>query len=158
MRSVPTALAMLALLLSSAVAIADPVAPQAGSSCSSSYAEVMTMPQGATMPLVCQGGRWQPVTTPQPPSAQWLSFGPQMTLSGEGRRNPNVASGAWTAVPQDSTTQCRAEQSTVVSPGVVSSPEVSEAQPGQPLELTILPRLFDIQLSGFCLWSRQPTG
>ena len=158
MRSVATALAMLALLLSSAVATADPFAPQGDSSCPPSYTDVMTMPQGATMPLVCHGGRWQPVTTPQPPSARWLSYGPQMTLSGQGRRNPNVASGVWTATPQDSTTQCRAEQSTVVSPGVVSSPEVSEAQPGQPLEFTILPRLFDIQLSGFCLWSRQATG
>lgn len=158
MKSVVTSLAMLTLLLSSAVASADPVAPQADSSCPSNYADVMTMPKGATMPLVCQGGRWQPVTTPQPPGDRWLSYGPETTLSGEGRRNPNVASGAWTATPQDSMTQCRAEQSTVVSPGVVSSPEVSEAQPGQPLEFTILPRLFDIQLSGFCLWSRGATG
>ena len=56
-----------------------------------------------------------------------------MTLHGEGRRNPNVGSGDWTATPQDSTSRCRAEQSTVVSPGVVSPPQTAEGPAGQPL-------------------------
>jgi hypothetical protein len=148
------ALATLALLFSSAVAAADPVAPQSDSPCSSNYADAMTLPSGAKMPLVCQGGRWQTVTTPQPPNDRWLSYGPEMTLYGEGRRNPNVRSGDWTATPLDSTSQCRAEQSVVVSPGVVSAPQTAEGQAGQPLEFTVPPRLFDIQLSGYCLWSR----
>ena len=77
------------------------------------------------MPLVCQRTerRWQTVATPAPPSDRWLSVGPAMTLHGEGRRNPDVRSGDWTATPQDSTSRCRAEQSTVVSPGVVSPPK-----------------------------------
>ena len=154
MKRAATALATLALFLSSAVATADPVAPQPDSPCQSSYADVMTLPSGDTMPLVCQGGAWQAVTTPQPPSDRWLSYGPEMTLSGEGRRNPNVRSGEWTATPQDSTSRCRAEQTVVVGPGVVSPPEVAEGQAGQPLEVTVLPRLFDMQLSGYCLWSR----
>jgi hypothetical protein len=149
-----TALATLALLLSPAIATADPVAPQPNTPCPTNFSDVMTWPTGAKMPSVCQDGQWQNVTTPQPPSDRWLSFGPPMTLHGEGRRNPDVTSGGWTATPQDSTSRCRAEQSTVVSPGVVSPPEVSEGQPGQPLEVQLAPRLFDLQLSGYCLWER----
>jgi hypothetical protein len=155
-KSTAFALATIALLLSSAVATADPVAPQADTSCPSNYADAMTLAAGATMPLVCQNGQWQAVSTPQPPSDRWLSYGPEMPLYGEGRRNPNVRSGDWTATPQDSTSRCRAEQSTVLSPGVVSPPEVTEAPQGQPLEFTILPRLFDIRLTGYCLWERVP--
>lgn len=115
----------------------------------------MTMPTGAKLPLVCQDGRWQALTTPQPPSDRWLSYGPEMTLHGEGRRNPSVKSGEWTATPQDPSGQCRAEQSAVVSPGVVGPPQVSEGQPGQPLEVQLVPRLFDLQLGGNCLWERK---
>jgi hypothetical protein len=149
-----TALATLALLLSPAIATADPVVPQPDTSCPSDYADVMTLPSGTSMPLLCEGGQWQTVTTPQPPSDRWLSFGPTMTLHGEGRRNPDVTSGGWTATPQDSTSRCRAEQSTVVSPGVVSPPQVTEGKPGQPLDVQLAPRLFDLQLSGYCLWER----
>ena len=106
------------------------------------------------MPLACQNDQWRPVTTPQPPGDRWLSYGPEITLSGEGRRNPNVRSGDWTATPQDSSSRCRAEQTVVVGPGVVSAPEAAEGQAGQPLEVTVLPRLFDMQLSGYCLWER----
>lgn len=154
MKRAATALATLALFLSSAVATADPVAPQPDTPCSSNYADVMTFPQGATMPLACQNDQWQPVTTPQPPGDRWLSYGPEITLSGEGRRNPNVRSGEWTATPQDSSSRCRAEQSTVVSPGVVSPPQVTEGQPGQVLDVQLAARLFELQLSGYCLWER----
>jgi hypothetical protein len=154
-RSAAGAVAVLAFLFSvPAVASADPPVPQADTPCPANLSEFMTWPSGAKMPLVCQDGRWQTVTTPQPPSDRWLSYGPEMTLHGEGIRNPEVRSGKWTATPQDSASRCRAEQSVVVSPGVVSQPETAEAQAGQPLEFTVLPRLFDLQLSGFCLWQR----
>jgi hypothetical protein len=153
-KGLTTALAALAMLVSPAIASAQPVVPQPDTSCPSSYAGVTTWPQAAKMPLICQNGQWQDVTTPQPPSDRWLSYGPPMTLHGEGRRNPDVASGGWTATPQDPTTRCRAEQSTVVSPGVVSPPQVAEGQPGQPLEIQLAPRLFGLQLSGNCLWQR----
>lgn len=77
-----------------------------------------------------------------------------MTLHGEGRRNPDVRSGGWTATPQSADTRCRAEQTTVVGPGVVSEPEVAEANAGERLEFDVLPRLFDVRLSGYCLWTR----
>jgi hypothetical protein len=153
-RSAAGAVATLALLVSSAVAAADPVVPQGDTPCSAGLAEVMTWPSGAKMPLVCHDGQWRSVTTPQPPSDRWLSYGPEMRLHGEGMRNPEVRSGKWTATPQDSASQCRAEQSVVVGPGVVGQPEIAEAQAGEPLEFTILPRLFDIALSGNCLWER----
>jgi hypothetical protein len=152
--SVAFAVATLALLFSQAVAAADPVAPQPDSPCAPNYTDAMTLPSGATMPLVCQGGQWHAVTTPQPPSDVWLSYGPALALHGEGKRNPNLRSGQWTATPQDSSSQCRAQQSVVLSPGVVGEPQTAQGQPGLPLEVTVLPRLFDIALSGNCLWER----
>jgi hypothetical protein len=83
-----------------------------------------------------------------------LSFGPAMTLHGDGLRNPSVQSGNWTATPQDPDSRCRAEQQSVVSPGVISLPQVSEGKAGQTLSLQIVPRLFSIAMSGYCLWER----
>ncbi|HKP42919.1 hypothetical protein [Mycobacterium sp.] len=137
------------------IASADPVVPQEDAPCTADLAGVMTWPQGAKMPLVCANRQWQEVTTPQPPSDRWLSFDPPMLLHGEGMRNPSVKSGDWTATPQDPNAQCRAEQQTVVGPGVLGAPQVAEGKPGQPLEVQLLPRLFSIQLSGYCEWARQ---
>jgi hypothetical protein len=114
----------------------------------------MTWLPDAKMPLECLNDQWQAVTTPQPPNDKWLSFGPTMTLHGEGMRNPSVQSGNWTATPQDPNSQCRAEQQSVVSPGVVSQPQVSEGKAGQPLSFQMVPRLFSIAMSGYCLWER----
>jgi hypothetical protein len=77
-----------------------------------------------------------------------------MTLHGEGLRNPNVASGAWIATPQDAKSTCRADQRVVVGPGVVGQPQVTESREGQPLSFQVLPRLFSIEMSGYCLWAR----
>jgi hypothetical protein len=136
-------------------ASADPVVPQPDTPCASELSGVMTWRQGAKMPLVCLEGHWQDVTTPQPPNDRWLSVGPPMVLHGEGMRNPSVKSGEWTATPQDPNTQCRAEQQTVAGPGVLNAPEVAESKPGEPLDVQLLPRLFSIQLSGFCEWVKQ---
>jgi hypothetical protein len=138
------------------VASADPPAPQADTPCTSDLSGVMTWPADASTPLACVDNRWQALTSPQPPNDRWLSVGPTITLHGEGLRNPNVASGQWTATPLEPGSQCRAEQQTVVSPGVKSAPHVSEGKPGQPLSLQLLPRLFSVELSGYCLWMRIP--
>jgi hypothetical protein len=149
------AAAMLALLLStSAVASADPVLPQPGTPCSSDLSEAMTLLPQDRSPLECLNNQWQAVTIPQPPSDRWLSVGPPMTLHGEGRRNPDVASGTWTATPQDSNSSCRAEQSAVVSAGVVGPPQVVESPQGQPLSFQVVPQLYSIDMSGYCLWMR----
>jgi hypothetical protein len=136
------------------VASADPLAPQAGTPCTHDLAGVMTWPAELLTPLVCVDEQWQTVTSPQPPNDRWLSVGPTITLHGQGLRNPDVASGQWTATPLEPGSQCRATQQTVVSPGVKSPPLVSEGKPGQPLSLELLPRLFSIELSGHCLWTR----
>jgi hypothetical protein len=147
-------MALALLVANSAVAVADPVAAQPGTTCASTLSDVMTQPPDAKMPLVCRSDRWQTVTTPQPPNDRWLSFGPAMTLHGQGQRNPNVTSGAWTATPLDADSQCRAEQTAVVEPGVVGPPQVTESPRGQPLSFQMVPRLFSIGMSGYCLWTR----
>jgi hypothetical protein len=137
------------------VAYADPVVPQTDAPCSADLSGVMTWPQGAKMPLVCTNQQWQSVTTPQPPGDRWLSYGPPMLLHGEGMRNPSVKSGDWNATPQDPNTQCRAEQQVVAGPGVVGPAQVAQGNEGQPLQLALQPRLFSVQMSGYCLWSRK---
>ena len=148
--------ATLALLLSApAVAWADPEVPQPGTPCASDLTDAMTWPRDGKSPLECLDNHWQGVTTPQPPNDRWLSFGPLITLHGEGLRNPNVASGDWIATPQDANSSCRAEQRAVVSPGVVGPPQVTESQKGQPLSFQVVPKLFSIEMSGYCLWTRR---
>lgn len=148
------AAALAALLSTAALASADPTVPQPSTQCSSELSDAMTWPPDDTSPLVCLNGQWQSLTTPQPPNDRWLSYGPPMTLHGEGLRNPNVAPGDWTAMPLDSTSICRAEQRAVLGPGEVGPPQTSEAQPGQQLSLQFVPQLFSVQLSGYCLWTR----
>jgi hypothetical protein len=150
-----SAVAALGLLFSSsAVATADPLAPQENTPCPANAAGAMTLlPDGKT-PLVCRDQQWQASASPFPPSDRWLSYGPAMVLHGEGLRNPSLRSGNWTATPQEPSTQCSAEQSAVLGPGVVGSPETSEGKPGQPINLRVLPRLYSIALSGYCLWVR----
>jgi hypothetical protein len=148
--------ATLALLLSTpTIASADPEVPQPGTACSPDLTEAMTWPQDDKSPLVCLDKQWQAVTTPQPPNDRWLSFGPPLTLHGEGQRNPNVASGDWLATPQDANSGCRAEQRAVLEPGVVGPPQVTESQKGQPLSFQVVPRLFSIEMRGYCLWTRR---
>lgn len=149
---VVAALAM--LFWTPAAASADPAKPQPGTPCASELSGTMTWPRDAQVPMECLDNQWQAVTTPQPPNDRWLSFGPTMTLHGQGMRNPNVAPGAWTATPQDADSQCRAEQQAVVSAGEVGPPQVAESPKGQPLSFQLLPQLFSIEMSGQCLWTR----
>src|SRR5260370_35290287 len=147
--------ATLALLLSTpAVASADPVLPQSGTPCSSDLSGAMTWLPDEKSPLECLNNQWQAMTSPQPPNDRWLSFGPAMTLHGEGLRNPNVASGTWTAKPQDANSSCRAEQRAVLGPGEVGQSQVAESPKGQPLSFQVVPQLFSIQMSGYCMWTR----
>jgi hypothetical protein len=81
--------------------------------------------------------------------------GPPISLNGNGRQNPDVQSGDWTATPRSANTRCRAEQVIVLGPGVLAAPEVTEGEAGQPLDITFQPRLFKLQLSGDCLWTRR---
>ncbi|BBX00353.1 hypothetical protein BST36_16250 [Mycolicibacterium moriokaense] len=151
-RTVAVAAAALAVVFSAATAAADPVA---GTPCPPDAAGAATRPADVKLPLVCTGGTWQAETAPQAPSDRWLSVGPPILLHGEGLRNADVESGEWVATPRTADTRCRAEQLTVLGPGILSEPEVAEGAAGEPLEVTFAPRLFNLQLSGDCLWARK---
>jgi hypothetical protein len=142
------------MLTTAAPAYAEPVVPQPGTVCAADLADATTMPPGRSLPLVCQGQRWQAATAPADPSERWVSFGPAMALHGQGLRNPNLVAGSWTATPLDPGTQCAATLQVVVSAGVLGTPLSTEGAPGQLLSLEVPPSLFDISMSGHCLWER----
>ena len=143
-----------------ASANADPAVPAIGAPCSAELADTMTLLPDERTYARCQpqsgpGLVWVPVQTPFDPNDTWLSYGPAITLHGQGMRNPNLTSGRWTATPQDPETTCRATQTTVVEAGVLAQPQVAEGEQGQPLSLEMLPKLFYAELAGYCLWSKQ---
>lgn len=146
----------LALPFGAVTAVADAPAPQPGTPCATELSGVMTLLSDRHEYLMCQGepGSWAEVDLPFPPNDKWLSFGPGITLHGEGMRNPNLESGQWTGTPRDPATTCTANQLTIVRAGVLAPPQVSQGAPGQPLPLQVQPRLFSIELAGDCLWSR----
>jgi hypothetical protein len=136
-------------------------APQAGSSCGDDLDGALTaLPQPAADTgtaknlLLCTGGTWQQYLDPYPASERWLTTGPELVLHGQGRRNPEVRAGTWTATPQTDETPCRAEVVDVVAVGETSAPEPYAADPGQPLTFTVSDHLFTAKLTGDCLWQR----
>ncbi|MFZ0903930.1 MAG: hypothetical protein WAN71_08655 [Mycobacterium sp.] len=155
-----TALAeALAVLSAPTAAYADPVVPQPDTPCSPNLANAMARLPGQKITLVClqeadDRYQWKIVTSDYPSSDRWLTYGPQLTLRGEGTRNHNLRSGDWMALPQDPASQCIAEQIAVVSAGVVSSPQVEAGATGQQLSFRVLPNLFSITMKGYCLWGK----
>jgi len=152
------AAALSAAALAVGVAHADPAVPQPGSGCPAELADAMTLLADGQTYAACRpvpdGYAWAAVQTPFDPNDTWLSYGPPIILHGQGMRNPNVTSGAWTASPLDPQTVCRAEQQTVVEAGVLSPPQVAEGAQGEGLSLRLSPRLFYLTLSGDCAWTR----
>jgi len=109
--------------------------------------------------LICQQQandlyEWAIVGSDYPSSDRWLTYGPSLTLHGEGTRNYGLRSGDWVALPLDPDSQCIAEQIAVAGAGVVSSPQVETGATGQQLSFRVLPNLFSITMAGYCLWSR----
>lgn len=139
-----------------AVAHAGVAPPELGAACAPDLADAMTLlPDQITYAACRQAGPgyvWTAVQTPFDPAETWLSYGPPITLHGQGMRNPNLSSGDWTATPQDPDATCRVAETTVVEAGVLAEPEVFEGDPGKPLEVQMLPKLFYAELSGNCLW------
>ncbi len=142
------------------VAVADPdsTVPQVGSPCTADLADAMTLLPDGTTYVVCGlsagGYSWAPVQTPFPPNDEWLSYGPPITLHGQGMRNPNLSSGQWTATPRDPQTRCLVTQTTVVEAGVLAAPEATEGEQGVPLRVEMKPALFYAELGGNCLWRK----
>ncbi|MCW2688103.1 MAG: Uncharacterized protein JWR37_2993 [Mycobacterium sp.] len=137
---------------------AEPVVPQVDGPCSEKLADALTkLPDGKTV-LEClspSGGyQWKPFASPYPNSDRWLSYGPGLRLHGQGKRNPEIMSGQWVGSPLDPSSQCSVEQVAVVSAGKVGPPQLSTGKPGQPFEFEVLPVVFDITLTGNCLWQK----
>jgi hypothetical protein len=155
-----TTLAEAIAVLSAPTAVhADPVVPQPDTTCSSNLANAMTRLPDQKIILVCQQQandiyQWKIVDSDYPSSDRWLTYGPELTLHGEGIRNSNLRSGDWVALPQDPGSQCIAEQIAVAGAGVVSSPQVEAGATGQQLSFRVLPNLFSITMKGYCLWSK----
>ena len=156
-RSVSLALAA-AAMLAPGFAHADMRAPQLQAPCADDLAGAMTLLPDEQTYAVCQegaaGNAWTAAPVPFEPNDTWLSYGPAITLHGQGMRNPNLSSGSWTATPRDSETVCRVQQETVIEAGVLSTPQLTEGNPGQPLEVAMAPKLFYAELAGNCLWER----
>lgn len=135
----------------------DEPPPQLGSACATDLAGAMTLLADQTTYVICQqpGLVWTAAPTPFPPNDTWLSYGPAITLHGQGMRNPNLTSGPWRATPRNPETTCRVTQTTVVEAGVLADPQVTEGQKGQPLAVAMQPALFYVELAGDCLWARQ---
>jgi hypothetical protein len=104
--------------------------------------------------LACGNGTWQPFDDPYPSSDRWLSTGPELVLHGQGRRNPEVHGGTWTATPQTADTPCGAEIVDVVGAGKTSAPQQLTAEPGQPLTINVSDHMFTVRLTGYCLWRK----
>lgn len=137
-------------------AYADVSVPEVGAGCAAELADAMTLLADGTTYAVCRqagtGFAWDPAQTPFPPNDTWLSYGPAITLHGQGMRNPNLLSGQWTATPLDPESTCRVTETTVVEAGVLADPQVFEGERGKPLPVEMLPKLFYAELAGDCLW------
>ncbi len=143
-----------AAALSPAPAHADIPTPQSGASCPAELADVMTRLPDVGDFLVCQdSGSWAPVLDPFDPALRWLSYGSGITLHGQGFRNPNLRSGRWTATPLSPDALCGADQVTVIGPGELAPVVHSQGEPGRPMQLDVLPKLFTITMTGDCLWA-----
>ncbi|MCK0177307.1 MULTISPECIES: hypothetical protein [Mycobacteriaceae] len=152
-RRILCALAGAAVLASAAPAVghAQPAPPDPGVPCDAAVDGALTLLPDYT-PVRCGDGRWSVLDTPYPTGDRWLSTDAGLTLHGQGRRNPEMMSGPWTAYPQGPDTRCHADQVAVVRAGEVGPPQVAEGAPGQPLHFAVVPVMFSIDLSGHCLW------
>src|SRR5690349_10879362 len=85
--------------------VAEPIAPQQDTPCSVDLSGALTQLPDQKTVLQCQSRqgefRWQGSSTPYPKSDRWLTYGPALTLHGEGQPNREVDSGDWNAYPQD---------------------------------------------------------
>jgi hypothetical protein len=146
--------AVLGVLAGSATAHADPVTPGLDTACAPNTAGAFTrLPDDVTV-VECSGGRWRAVEDPYPHSDRWLTYGPTLTLHGEGQRNREIDSGDWTGYPLQPGGQCTVQQMSIAEAGGTTPPEVSTGEPDQPLRLQLRPLLFTVVLGGSCLWQQ----
>lgn len=140
----------------SAVGHAGPAVPLQDAPCTQSPSGTLTRLADSKALVECRDGRWEPFTGMFPSSDNWLTYGPELTLRGQARRNPEMMAGIWVGIPQSPESQCSATQSNVIVAGQMAPPEVVAGEPGQPLRLALTTQLASIELTGSCLWEREP--
>lgn len=140
---------------------AQTVAPQPNTPCSEDIAGAFTQLPDLRTFLECRdqpglGYRWQILDSPYPNSDKWVTYGPTLTLHGEGQRNREIDSGDWIGSPRDADGRCTAKQQALAPMGGLSPPQISTGEPGQPLQFEAQPLLFTIELTGNCRWQKAP--
>jgi hypothetical protein len=149
-----TATACCAVVGTPAAAHADPTVPQPNTPCAAELAGAYTRLPDLTTLLKCDAGQWRVYDDPYPHSDRWFTYGPTLTLHGEGKRNRELDSGDWTAQPLDAASRCTARHTAIAATGGQGPLEESTGEPGWPLRLRLPPLLFTVELSGYCLWHR----
>ncbi|OBK71976.1 hypothetical protein [Mycobacterium sp. 1274761.0] len=142
------------------VAAADPAVPQVDAPCPQAVAGALAQLPDLKTVVGCQDPgdgqlRWRTYDSPYPKSDRWFSYGPALTLHGEGQRNREIDSGRWFGYPQTPDTRCGAAQLDNAAAGNRTAPQVSTGQPGQPLDVQVVPMLFTVELTGQCLWQKE---
>jgi hypothetical protein len=135
-----------------------PAVPEVGAGCSGHLANAQTFvvkDSVSGVNLQCtsigKGGyQWRPVAFHRPVT-KLLTFGPSMTLMGLSANDVEFPS-SWTGLPENSDAQCIEEQRPVASPGQLGPSIAQAGGTGQPLLFEFVPNLYDVKLSGNCLW------
>jgi hypothetical protein len=146
-------------LAAAPLAAAAPATPQAGAACTQAVGNALAQLPDLMTVLQCrdQGNgeyRWQLFDSPFPHGDRWLTYGPVLTLHGEGQPNREIDSGAWVGYPQSPDSRCMAAQLDNTAAGDRTPPQVATGEPGKPLKLRIVPLLFTVELQGDCLWQK----
>ena len=157
--AIAVGVASITVIATSPIARAEPVAPQPDTPCPDAVAGALTQLPDLTTLLQCRaepgvGNRWQILDDPYPHSDRWLTYGPTLTLHGEGQRNRELDSGDWVGDPQDPGARCTAQQQAIADAGGLTPPQLANGEPGRPLTLRLQPLLFTIELAGYCLWEK----
>ncbi len=148
-----TALCITSACSAAPTAAAAPAVPQPNGACPTEFDGALTRLADRTL-LACRDGQWAVDSDVYPSSERWVSYGPALTVYGQGRRNPEILAGTWVGTPQGADARCGAEQAVVVSAGVIGPPTTVTGEPNQPLDFTAPTQLFTVALTGFCLWQR----
>jgi hypothetical protein len=152
-RAITVGLACGAIAATSAVATAKPAAPEPSTPCAASLIGALTQLPDLTTLLRCdEGATWRVFADPYPNSKRWFTYGPPLTLHGEGQQNREIDSGNWVGVPQDPASACSARPVAIADTGGLDLPQESTGEAGRPLLVRLQPLLFTVELTGYCLW------
>ena len=117
--------------------------------------DAMTWPPGRQNAAGVPGRPVAAGDTPHRRATAGSAYGPPMTLHGEGRRNTNITVGRLDRnAARTADTRCRVGAVDRHRPRCCRHTRDRRGPAGQRLEVQFAPRLFDLTLSGDCLWTR----